>query len=219
MTILYHSSSASWKVRFQIQREWCNQVDYIIVDEYQDVNLGQQKLIELLAGQRADVMVVGDDDQTIYEWRGAQPSYILREFRSVFSNKPHADYRLSHSFRFGPVIAQCAHNVITFNATRVEKLLIAHRVGQPAQIHIITADEKDAIDINKQLTREIATLVTKKGVKPESIAVLVRMYAQASGIQAEFLRAGYHIGSLGSSHSSNGGRSKRCCTIFSWLRH
>ena len=154
------------------------------------MNLGQQKLIELLAGQRADVMVVGDDDQTIYEWRGAQPSYILREFRSVFSNKPHADYRLSHSFRFGPVIAQCAHNVITFNATRVEKLLIAHRVGQPAQIHIITADEKDAIDINKQLTREIATLVTKKGVKPESIAVLVRMYAQASGIQAEFLRAG-----------------------------
>src|SRR5690606_38504813 len=190
MTILYHSSSASWKVRIQIQREWCNQVDYIIVDEYQDVNLGQQKLIELLAGQRADVMVVGDDDQTIYEWRGAQPSYILREFRSVFSNKPHADYRLSHSFRFGPVIAQCAHNVITFNATRVEKLLIAHRVGQPAQIHIITADEKDAIDINKQLTREIATLVTKKGVTPESIAALVRMYAQASGIQAEFLRAG-----------------------------
>jgi len=154
------------------------------------VNLGQQKLIELLAGQRADVMVVGDDDQTIYEWRGAQPSYILREFRSVFSNKPHADYRLSHSLGLVLSIAQCAHNVITFNATRVEKLLIAHRVGQPAQIHIITADEKDAIDINKQLTREIATLVTKKGVKPESIAVLVRMYAQASGIQAEFLRAG-----------------------------
>ena len=52
----------------------------MIVDEYQDVNFGQQRLIELLAGSQADVMVVGDDDQTIYEWRGARPNYILHDF-------------------------------------------------------------------------------------------------------------------------------------------
>ena len=51
---------------------------YIIVDEYQDINLGQERLVELLASHGADVMVVGDDDQTIYEWRGARSEYILR---------------------------------------------------------------------------------------------------------------------------------------------
>ena len=50
---------------------------YIIVDEYQDVNLGQEKLIECLAQGGGDVLVVGDDDQTIYEWRGARSDYIL----------------------------------------------------------------------------------------------------------------------------------------------
>jgi DNA helicase II / ATP-dependent DNA helicase PcrA len=48
-------------------------IQFLIVDEYQDINYGQQQLIELLAGGHADVMVVGDDDQTIYEWRGAAP--------------------------------------------------------------------------------------------------------------------------------------------------
>ena len=66
--------------------------------------------------------VVGDDDQTIYEWRGARPNYLIREFRTVFSHKPHSDYHLSRSFRFGPVIAECAYNTITHNTTRVQSL-------------------------------------------------------------------------------------------------
>ena len=93
----------------------CQNVQYLIVDEYQDINYGQQRLIELLAGVQADVMVVGDDDQTIYEWRGARPNYILNDFAQVFQNKPVLDYRLSRSFRFGPLIAQCASNVISWN--------------------------------------------------------------------------------------------------------
>jgi DNA helicase-2/ATP-dependent DNA helicase PcrA len=54
--------------------QWCHGVRHILVDEYQDINFGQQRLIEVLAGRYADVMVVGDDDQTIYEWRGARPT-------------------------------------------------------------------------------------------------------------------------------------------------
>ena len=56
-----------------LRTTWSSRADYLIVDEYQDVNFGQQRLIEILAGDRAEVMVVGDDDQTIYEWRGARP--------------------------------------------------------------------------------------------------------------------------------------------------
>ncbi len=59
-------------------RRWCNYADQVIVDEYQDINYGQQRLIELLAGDRADIMVCGDDSQTLFEWRGARPQYIIR---------------------------------------------------------------------------------------------------------------------------------------------
>ncbi len=170
-----------------INRQWCNQSDHVIVDEYQDVNYGQQRLIELLAGQRADVMVVGDDDQTIYEWRGARPTYIIREFQTVFANKPHVAYTLSRSFRFGPVIAQCAYNVISFNTTRVEKPLVAHFADRPAQIHVVEDSSEQSTDVNKELADQVVALVKGEGVKPEEIRVLVRMFAQLSGLEAEFL--------------------------------
>lgn len=83
-----------------LRKQYTDHLQHIIVDEYQDVNYGQQRLIELLAGRKADVMVVGDDDQTICEWRGARPNYIIREFQTVFDNKPLIQYNLSHSFRF-----------------------------------------------------------------------------------------------------------------------
>lgn len=139
----------------EIRQKWCGQADFIIVDEYQDVNYGQQRLIELLAGKRADVMVVGDDDQTIYEWRGARPNYILREFRTVFANKPHVDYTLSRSFRFGPVLAQCAQNVIAFNANRIPKPLIAHDPARPAHLDILFDSSEQPTDVNKQLAQQV----------------------------------------------------------------
>ena len=74
--------------------------------------------IALCPRARADVMVVGDDNQTINEWRGARPDHILRKGRTVFTNKPCQEYTLSRSFRFGPVIAQCAQDVISFNRGR-----------------------------------------------------------------------------------------------------
>jgi DNA helicase-2/ATP-dependent DNA helicase PcrA len=69
-------------------------------------------LIEALASDNADVMIVGDDDQTIYEWRGARPSYIIQDFSKVFDNKTVQDYCLYRSFRFGQVIAQSAASLI-----------------------------------------------------------------------------------------------------------
>lgn len=168
-----------------VNQEWCNRADHLIVDEYQDVNYGQQRLIELLAGRRADVMMVGDDDQTIYEWRGARPTYIIREFQTVFANKPHTDYTLSRSFRFGPVIAQCAYNAISFNTTRVAKPLIAHSASRPAEIHV--AESNQSIDANRELANQVVTFVKGKGVPPSEIRVLVRTFAQLSGLEAEFL--------------------------------
>jgi len=174
----------------RILKDYNASLSHLIVDEYQDVNYGQQRLVELLAGKKANVMVVGDDDQTIYEWRNARPNYIIREFEMVFDNKPLKKYKLSHSFRFGPVIAQCAYNTIKFNTNRFEKPLIAHHISKEANIVLFEQAPGQSTTTNKQLAEEIVTLKKYKKVLPKKIIVLGRMYAQLNDLQAEFMLRG-----------------------------
>jgi len=166
-----------------IAQRYTQNLQHLIVDEYQDINFGQQQLIELLAGKQADVMVVGDDDQTVYEWRGARPNYILNDFTKVFDNKPIQDYKLSRSFRFGPLIAQCAANLISNNLNRLEKPLIASQPSQYGFIHVITGGQNEA----KELTEQITALVNGDHVPKKEIIVLARLYAQLDHLESEFL--------------------------------
>lgn len=166
-----------------IRSRYCQDIQHLIVDEYQDINYGQQRLIELLAGKQADVMVVGDDDQTIYEWRGARPNYILHDFAQVFSDKPVKDYRLSRSFRFGPLIAQCAANVIACNTTRLEKPLIAFQPARQGFVHVFQSETL----ATKELTEQILALTQVDGVSPSEIIVLARLFAQLDNLETEFL--------------------------------
>ena len=153
----------------QLRNIWSEKADYLIVDEYQDVNYGQQKLIEVLAGNKAEVMVVGDDDQTIYEWRGARPNYIIRDFMSAFDNKPHSTYKLSYSFRFGPMIAQTAQNTILHNTNRVEKELIAFNPKIESYLRFYKGGEGSSTEWHKQMTQELIRLVKGQNVLPEKI--------------------------------------------------
>lgn len=175
-----------------LKDQWSSSVDYLIVDEYQDVNYGQQKLVEILAGNRAEIMVVGDDDQTIYEWRGARPNYIIRDFQSVFDNKPHTTYRLSHSFRFGPIIAQAAQNSIQLNTNRVDKELIAY---QSQLENIVVLRKEGGTEIYRDFAQEIIRLVQQEGVSPTEIWVLGRMYAQLAQMESMLLsfNVPYHV--------------------------
>lgn len=168
----------------EIRRQFTNQLDHLIVDEYQDINYGQQQLIRLLAGTRADVMVVGDDDQTIYEWRAARPHYILRGFKQDFANKPVDDYTLSHSFRFGPLIAQTAYNIITFNQERERKPLVAHEAEKVTGVTVFRDESEQASSIAVAMAEEIKTLVRKQRVFPKDIIVLGRTFVQLEGLQA-----------------------------------
>jgi DNA helicase-2/ATP-dependent DNA helicase PcrA len=171
----------------QFRRQFANRLDHLIVDEYQDINYGQQQLIRLLAGDRADVIVVGDDDQTIYEWRAARPYYILEGFRQDFANKPVMDYTLSHSFRFGPLVAQTAYNVITFNRQRALKPLVAHDAVKTTGITVLEDESEQATSIAVGMAQEIETLVRKMGVAPKDIGVLGRTFTQLVGLQAAFI--------------------------------
>lgn len=163
---------------------------HVLIDEYQDVNLGQQKLIELIAGDEAELMVVGDDDQTIYEWRGARPNYIIRDFQTAFQNMPHALYKLTKTFRFGPLAAQVALNVISFNSNRQEKNLLASDPTSETQILVYGDHSTQGGESNRQLAEEIVRHVKIDQVPPKEIWVLARTYAQLSGMEVQFLRLG-----------------------------
>ncbi len=166
-----------------IRGRFCQEVQHLIVDEYQDINYGQQRLIEVIAGSRADIMVVGDDDQTIYEWRGARPQYILHDFGEVFKAKPLKEYRLSRSFRFGPLIAQCAANIIACNVTRLDKPLVAYQSCKHGFVNIFQGEHS----ATQELAEQVQTLLQSDGVIPQEIIVLARLYAQLDNLEAEFL--------------------------------
>jgi DNA helicase II / ATP-dependent DNA helicase PcrA len=165
------------------RKRWCGPVEYLIVDEYQDVNYGQQRLLELLMDGKADVMAVGDDDQCIYEWRGARPNYIVRDFEKVFNHKPHAIYKLSHSFRFGPTIAHAAASLILQNNKRVNKDVIAYQKDKSGFIQVYNGGYAS----NKALMEQVEALIKADGILPQDIAVLSRLYAQMDHLEAEFL--------------------------------
>lgn len=168
---------------------------HIIVDEYQDVNYGQQRLIEVLANESAEVMVVGDDDQTIYEWRGARPHYIRYLFPARFTYLATESYRLTRSFRFGPVLARCAENVIGRNANRHAKRVVAHSTEKRSHVSIHSVNVNRPSEADERLGDDVQSLLASYAERGEhdlreKIVVLGRTYAQLSGMEAEFLKRG-----------------------------
>lgn len=105
------------------------QLSNIIVDEYQDVNLVQHELIRLLAGDKANVMAVGDINQSIYKWRGSRPDFIDGIFEQQF--KPIKVFHLSCTFRFGHQLSLIANTLISKNTHKTAKLCISQPIQTP----------------------------------------------------------------------------------------
>ena len=169
--------------------QWKGRFAHIIVDEYQDINYAQQKLIELIADGKADVMVVGDDDQTIYEWRGARPGYILGDFEAVFKDRLLITYSLSHSFRFGPMIAQYAENCISHNGNRKEKSVISYQPAHASYLKLIEIKSGQETNAAKEMADYLTNCVRETG-DAEKVIVLARSYIQLVSLEAEMLRRG-----------------------------
>ncbi|MEQ6887653.1 ATP-dependent helicase [Halomonas sp. CS7] len=98
-------------------------LDHVVIDEYQDINTAQQRLLALLAGREAEVMAVGDANQCIYEWRGAHPDTMLENFTATFGAAH--DYPLSTTFRHGHALALAANHAIAANRRRPDQLCLA----------------------------------------------------------------------------------------------
>lgn len=156
-----------------------NKLEHLIIDEFQDVNLSRLRLAQILAGNLARVMVVGDDDQCIYEWQGARSSYIKRGFETTFTHFPHSTYKLSSSFRFGAAISQIAANVIGHNSDRVEKDLVAHSLLEKSSVELYS---KHSTGGENQIPIVLSELFEDE-VLPKKIVILVRKYSQSFSAQ------------------------------------
>ena len=149
---------------------------YLLVDEYQDTNRCQLELLKLLAGERMNVCAVGDDDQAIYGWRGAEVRNILRFERHFPGAK---EVRLEQNYRSTGRILACANGVIGKNASRKEKKLwTAAGEGAPVRIAALQTDEEEAQFVASELGR-----VRAEGRAWHHCAVLYRLNAQSRPIE------------------------------------
>ena len=154
-------------------------LDHVIIDEYQDINAAQQRLLALLAGQQAAVMAVGDANQCIYEWRGAHPDTMLTDFTATFGEA--RDYPLSITFRHGHALALAANHAIAANQRRPDQLCLAAdanpntrvAVGQGSRVLL------DALADWQAQGRELA-----------ETCLLVRSWALSVPFQLALLQAG-----------------------------
>ncbi|GHA89476.1 ATP-dependent helicase [Modicisalibacter luteus] len=154
-------------------------LDHVIIDEYQDINEAQQRLLSLLTGARAEVMAVGDANQCIYEWRGARPDYMLERFEATFGQA--TDYPLSMTFRHGHALALTANHAIRNNRRRPDQLCIA-----------APQNPQTTLDAGQGATRLIEELQAwQHQARPlQQACVLVRNWALSVAVQLQLLRAG-----------------------------
>lgn len=160
----------------ELEARISNHLDHVIVDEYQDINSIQQFLLSILAGERASVMVVGDVDQCIYEWRGARPEFMLRDFAVQFRQP--ASYPLSYSFRYGTTLALAANHLISRNKNREAGLCLATPNHSDTQVYLLP-------ELN-QLVSSIQPVLAQSGAS--NVAVLVRSWALSMPVQLVFLQ-------------------------------
>ncbi len=154
----------------------------IMVDEYQDSNVAQYKLLRELAGNDSYVCVVGDDDQSIYKFRGAEVQNILN-FQNEFENTKVV--RLETNYRSTDEILKCAGNVVKNNKGRLGKNLVSFRGKgkKPALVFLPTQDDET------EFARSLIEQSVEKGGSYSDWAILYRTNAQSMGFESEFLQS------------------------------
>lgn len=152
----------------------------VMVDEYQDSNVAQFALLEQLAGKDTYICVVGDDDQSIYKFRGAEVENILT-FQDHFEGTQ--VIKLETNYRSIPPVLSSANSVIANNKNRLGKTLVAHRDGEKKPVVAFLSNQDDEVEYVCELIKKSH----KDGVPYSDWAVLYRMNAQSLGFETEFL--------------------------------
>ncbi|HEY1554614.1 MAG TPA: UvrD-helicase domain-containing protein [Kofleriaceae bacterium] len=170
-----------WQRDADAGRSWAERFEYVMVDEFQDTNRAQLEMVRHLVSPHQNLVVVGDDDQSIYSWRGADPTNILR-FAELFAGAKVV--KLEQNYRSTKTILAAANEVIAHNPKRHGKKLWS-QVGDGEPItHAVAATAEDEA---KWIAREIRRL-RDTGQRWSDVAVLYRSNLQAKVLEEE-LRA------------------------------
>lgn len=164
------------------QKVISNHKDFVLVDEYQDTNNCQAALLKIIAGERASVMVVGDVDQAIYEWRGGDPSIMLNDFQRDFNGT--SLLPLAETFRYGTGVSSYANTLIKHNRERFDTECKSNASVGASHLHVIPSQ-----DYGDQ-TVSIIKKHLEAGNKLSEIVVLVRMYSHAASIELSLIEEG-----------------------------
>lgn len=167
----------------EVLEAYQNQFKYIMVDEYQDTNKVQYKFVSMLAEKHNNICVVGDDDQSIYKFRGATIENIL-SFENTF--KGAKLIRLEQNYRSTQNILNAANEVISNNTMRKGKTLwTENAVGDKIEVHTSDTERDEAAFIAQKILEGV-----EKGRKYSDFAVLYRMNAQSNAVEQALSRSG-----------------------------
>ncbi|MBU4563041.1 UvrD-helicase domain-containing protein, partial [bacterium] len=173
-----------FRERPEILEHYQNKFKYILVDEYQDINIAQYQLVKLLSNRDHNLFVVGDPDQSIYKFRGADLSNILR-FEQDF---PHSKViKLEQNYRSTKVILEGATNLIKHNISRKEKELWTDKKGGEK---IRCFEAASALDEALFVSQEITKLNKEEGKAFKDFAILYRTNAQSRAFEEIFNKQG-----------------------------
>jgi DNA helicase-2/ATP-dependent DNA helicase PcrA len=161
----------------ELRKRWSARFRHILVDEFQDTNPAQYQLVQLLAGEKRSVCVVGDDDQAIYRWRGADVSNILEFDRNFPGTRI---IKLEQNYRSTRIILEAAHAVISRATRRREKKLWTEREGgEPLALLVARDEHEEAQRIAWKVEEE-----RRGGTRGDEIAILYRTNAQSRPVEA-----------------------------------
>ncbi len=167
----------------ELARATSEKYRYIMIDEYQDTNELQFKLLRKLCSTHDNLCVVGDDDQSIYGWRGAHVRNIL-EFDQDFENA--TVVKLEHNYRSRTPILTVANALIEHNRSRLGKKLLPTR-GEGEAVRMLASEDEN--EEARKIAAQIKTLIAK-GAAPSEIAVLYRINALSRSLEEGLNRAG-----------------------------
>ena len=163
---------ALFRKKPEILQGWQKRFQYILIDEFQDINRVQYEVIRMLAAPRYNLFVVGDDDQSIYGFRGAKPElmlYMKQEFPSLRTISLTVNYRPTE------FITGAAARVILHNDTRFYKRVQSFRGrGQNVHVQEVLDEQEEAQYVTEEIQKKL-----DQGIKPGEIAVLFRAAVQA----------------------------------------
>src|SRR5205823_6123024 len=159
---------------------WQQQFEHVLVDEFQDTNAAQYRLVKLLAARHTNLCVVGDDDQAIYGWRGADVRHML-SFQQDFPST--TLIKLEQNYRSTQVILDAANGIIAENARRLGKTLFTAKQGGEPVTLLTAADERDEAE---WLAGELSRRAADGDMAYEGLAILHRTNAQSRPLEEAF---------------------------------